>query len=130
MLRLMKFGRLPHYFYVNNPKLVRRLGFAPKPILSQRIMLLLHHNLIKLAELTRLELATFAVTERRSHQLIYSSLNRTSRARTYDKHVINMPLFQLSYSPEQYGAKEIRTPDILLAKQTLYQLSYDPDYKW
>jgi hypothetical protein len=26
---------------------------------------------------------------------------RTSRDRTYDKHVINMPLYQLSYSPEK-----------------------------
>ena len=28
--------------------MVRRLGFAPKPCLSQRQMLLLHHNLIKI----------------------------------------------------------------------------------
>ena len=44
---------------------------------------------------------------------------------------------QLSYKPyhkvlplirliESGGAEEIRTPDILLAKQTLYQLSYSP----
>ena len=34
---------------------------------------------------------------------------------------------QLSYTPESTGgAEEIRTPDILLAKQTLYQLSYSP----
>ena len=42
---------------------------------------------------------------------------------------------QLSYKPYQKildecswpgGAEEIRTPDILLAKQTLYQLSYSP----
>ena len=42
---------------------------------------------------------------------------------------------QLSYTPNRWsfpmkpqvgGAEEIRTPDILLAKQTLYQLSYSP----
>ena len=34
---------------------------------------------------------------------------------------------QLSYTPEICGgAEETRTPDILLAKQTLYQLSYSP----
>ena len=44
---------------------------------------------------------------------------------------------QLSYKPyrkvtlliivtQNGGAEEIRTPDILLAKQTLYQLSYSP----
>lgn len=39
---------------------------------------------------------------------------------------------QLSYRPffalllSAGGAEEIRTPDILLAKQTLYQLSYSP----
>ena len=38
---------------------------------------------------------------------------------------------QLSYTPARRqsragGAEEIRTPDILLAKQTLYQLSYVP----
>ena len=34
---------------------------------------------------------------------------------------------QLSYTPVNFGgAEEIRTPDILLAKQTLYQLSYSP----
>ena len=38
---------------------------------------------------------------------------------------------QLSYTPARRksiagGAEEIRTPDILLAKQTLYQLSYSP----
>ena len=36
---------------------------------------------------------------------------------------------QLSYRPDRFltgGAEEIRTPDILLAKQTLYQLSYSP----
>lgn len=43
---------------------------------------------------------------------------------------------QLSYKPYHKvllpkglwfgGAEEIRTPDILLAKQTLYQLSYSP----
>jgi hypothetical protein len=34
---------------------------------------------------------------------------------------------QLSYTPEKFGgAEETRTPDILLAKQTLYQLSYSP----
>ena len=34
---------------------------------------------------------------------------------------------QLSYTPgEVGGAEETRTPDILLAKQTLYQLSYSP----
>ena len=41
---------------------------------------------------------------------------------------------QLSYKPylnlwvinKIGGAEEIRTPDILLAKQTLYQLSYSP----
>ena len=36
---------------------------------------------------------------------------------------------QLSYTPIRFGgAEEIRTPDILLAKQTLYQLSYSPSY--
>ena len=41
---------------------------------------------------------------------------------------------QLSYRPAgsiesalDGGAEETRTPDILLAKQTLYQLSYSPD---
>ena len=40
---------------------------------------------------------------------------------------------QLSYRPITWlrklpgGAEEIRTPDILLAKQTLYQLSYSPN---
>ena len=34
---------------------------------------------------------------------------------------------QLSYKPfKNGGAEEIRTPDILLAKQALYQLSYCP----
>ena len=33
---------------------------------------------------------------------------------------------QLSYWPCFGGAEEIRTPDILLAKQALYQLSYSP----
>ena len=34
---------------------------------------------------------------------------------------------QLSYKPyKNGGAEEIRTPDILLAKQALYQLSYSP----
>ena len=34
---------------------------------------------------------------------------------------------QLSYTPVNFGgAEETRTPDILLAKQTLYQLSYSP----
>ena len=35
---------------------------------------------------------------------------------------------QLSYMPGNSGggAEEIRTPDILLAKQALYQLSYSP----
>ena len=34
---------------------------------------------------------------------------------------------QLSYRPIQIGgAEETRTPDILLAKQALYQLSYSP----
>ena len=28
--------------------------------------------------------------------------------------------------PADGGAEEIRTPDLLLAKQTLYQLSYSP----
>ena len=38
---------------------------------------------------------------------------------------------QLSYTPESFGgAEEIRTPDILLAKQTLYQLSYSPTRKF
>ena len=32
----------------------------------------------------------------------------------------------LSRRPYKIGGKEIRTPDILLAKQTLYQLSYTP----
>ena len=36
---------------------------------------------------------------------------------------------QLSYRPPEArfgGAEETRTPDILLAKQTLYHLSYSP----
>ena len=36
---------------------------------------------------------------------------------------------QLSYRPDRFksgGAEETRTPDILLAKQALYQLSYSP----
>ena len=33
---------------------------------------------------------------------------------------------QLSYKPKNGGAEETRTPDILLAKQALYQLSYSP----
>ena len=33
---------------------------------------------------------------------------------------------QLSYKPKNGGAEEARTPDILLAKQALYQLSYSP----
>ena len=42
---------------------------------------------------------------------------------------------QLSYTPARRksragGAEEIRTPDILLAKQTLYQLSYSPTNKF
>ena len=34
---------------------------------------------------------------------------------------------QLSYRPVTGGGKRIRTADILLAKQTLYQLSYTPE---
>ena len=37
-------------------------------------------------------------------------------------------LYQLSYAPtrEEFGDEGTRTPDILLAKQALYQLSYIP----
>ena len=37
-------------------------------------------------------------------------------------------LYQLSYAPNarEFGDEGTRTPDILLAKQALYQLSYIP----
>jgi hypothetical protein len=66
----------------------------------------------------RLELPTSRLSGARSNQLSYWPWKSVMRARCGGGHTTG-----LRWSG---GAEEIRTPDILLAKQALYQLSYSP----
>ena len=67
-------------------------------------------SLIEMVGVTGFEPVTLRLSSACSNQLSYTPDLNEPNAR----------------NPSSGGAEEIRTPDILLAKQTLYQLSYSP----
>ena len=81
-----------------------------------------------MAGMTRLELATFCVTGKRSNQTELHSHGSDSWIRTSDTW-INSPMpYHLAMS-DYYGGMGTRTPNPLNANQVLYQLSHTP-IKW